>query len=240
MSAACWPDRLIGATPNFYLYAANNPSEGTIAKRRSGATLISYLSPPVTSAGLYRGLTELKASLQRWRQLEDTSHERAALEEIILSQAKAVDLAETDIGKLVNAVHELEYTLIPHGLHVVGEPVSDEERKELLQHVADASDDREIDLAAMDALLREDHEVPALLRALDGRFIRPSAAATSSARRRSCPQAATSTASTRSAFRRPSPSWMARVRRHWCSTPMPRRAGPCPRPSPWCCGVPTT
>ena len=30
-----------------YLYAANNPSEGTIAKRRSAATLISYLTPPV-------------------------------------------------------------------------------------------------------------------------------------------------------------------------------------------------
>ena len=173
MSAACWPDRLIGSTPNFYLYAANNPSEGTIAKRRSGATLISYLSPPVTSAGLYRGLMELKSSLTRWRQLEENSHERPVLEEIILSQAKAVDLAETDIAKLVNAVHELEYTLIPHGLHVVGEAVSDEERKELLQHVAEASEDREVDLAALEDLLREDHEVPALLRALDGRFIRP-------------------------------------------------------------------
>ena len=34
--AACWPDRLIGDLPNFYLYAVNNPSEGTIAKRRAG------------------------------------------------------------------------------------------------------------------------------------------------------------------------------------------------------------
>ena len=33
--AACWPDRLIGDLPNLYLYAANNPSEGTIAKRRA-------------------------------------------------------------------------------------------------------------------------------------------------------------------------------------------------------------
>ena len=88
MSAQCWPDRLIGATPNIYLYAANNPSEGTIAKRRSGATLVSYLTPPVTHAGLYRGLMELKASLQRWRQLDEVSQERPALEEMILAQAK--------------------------------------------------------------------------------------------------------------------------------------------------------
>ena len=47
--ATCWPDRLIGDLPNIYLYAANNPSEGTIAKRRSGATLVSYLTPPVAA-----------------------------------------------------------------------------------------------------------------------------------------------------------------------------------------------
>jgi cobalamin biosynthesis Mg chelatase CobN len=28
MSGDCWPDRLIGDLPNFYLYASNNPSEG--------------------------------------------------------------------------------------------------------------------------------------------------------------------------------------------------------------------
>ena len=29
LSGACWPDRLIGDLPNLYLYASNNPSEGT-------------------------------------------------------------------------------------------------------------------------------------------------------------------------------------------------------------------
>jgi magnesium chelatase subunit H len=70
MSGKCWPDRLIGDLPNLYLYAANNPSEGTIAKRRSAATLVSYLTPPVTNAGLYKGLSELKSSLDRLRNLD--------------------------------------------------------------------------------------------------------------------------------------------------------------------------
>ena len=35
LSESCWPDRLIGELPNIYLYSVNNPSEGTIAKRRS-------------------------------------------------------------------------------------------------------------------------------------------------------------------------------------------------------------
>ena len=41
MSGSCWPDRLIDDLPNIYLYACNNPAEGAIAKRRSGATLVS-------------------------------------------------------------------------------------------------------------------------------------------------------------------------------------------------------
>ncbi len=67
MSAACWPERLIGATPNVYLYAANNPAEAALAKRRSAATLVSYLTPSLSQAGLYRGLLDLKASLERYR-----------------------------------------------------------------------------------------------------------------------------------------------------------------------------
>ncbi len=56
MSDLCFPDSLIGTIPNIYYYAANNPSEATIAKRRSYANTISYLTPPAENAGLYKGL----------------------------------------------------------------------------------------------------------------------------------------------------------------------------------------
>ena len=133
LSGTCWPDRMIGDLPNMYLYASNNPSEGAIAKRRSAATLISYLTPPVAHAGLYRGLVELKSSIERWRGLtpEDEA-ERANLAVLVQAQASALDLAPAEpawtaeeagatIAKLADAVLEMEYTLIPHGLHVVGE-----------------------------------------------------------------------------------------------------------------------
>jgi magnesium chelatase subunit H len=213
MSGACWPDRMISDLPNFYLYAANNPSEGTIAKRRSGATLISYLTPPVAHAGLYKGLVELKASIERWRGLspEDTV-ERAGLATLIQAQAGTLDLAACEpawtdasdaVRTLSDAVRELEYALIPHGLHVVGEAPSADQRIEMLQSVADASHgvrpDRRLfeaivrgdrpetiavgadavhlglitELAATDRLLAVDHEIPGILHALDGRFLRP-------------------------------------------------------------------
>ncbi len=172
MSGECWPDRLIGDLPNFYLYASNNPSEGMIAKRRAGASLISYLTPPVAHAGLYRGLLDLKASLDRWRSLAPDADpgQRSDLLALILVQAEAVDLSDTDPGVLAEKLLELEYTLIPHGLHVVGEGLNAEQRESMLDAagVTDAAERKRLG-----DLLAVDHEVPALIHALDGGFIRP-------------------------------------------------------------------
>ena len=95
LSGECWPDRLIGDAPNVYLYAANNPSEATLAKRRSSATMISHLTPPLAKAGLYKGLLELKDSLSRWRGAAPDAPERAELGDLIAEQAAAVDLDPT-------------------------------------------------------------------------------------------------------------------------------------------------
>jgi magnesium chelatase subunit H len=69
LGARDWPDRLIGEVPNIYLYAANNPSEASLAKRRSNAITITHLTPPLAQAGLYKGLIDLKDSLTRWRSM---------------------------------------------------------------------------------------------------------------------------------------------------------------------------
>ena len=181
MSAACWPDRLIGDLPNLYLYASNNPSEGMIAKRRAGAALISYLTPPVAHAGLYKGLLDLKSSLDRWRGLapEADASQRAALAALAQAQAAAVELAVAEpawadptgeIDAIGLALLELEYTLIPHGLHVCGEPPDASQRAEMLD-AAGVVDEAE--RGRLDRLLGEDHEIPGILHALDGGYLRP-------------------------------------------------------------------
>ena len=218
MSATCWPERLIGSMPNFYLYAANNPSEGTIAKRRSAATLISYMTPPVHKAGLYKGLIDLKASLDRWRSSHpDDVESRMGLAEIIQSQAVALDLAEDnpqwgvssepEIFELQTRLRELEATLIPDGLHIVGQGMSQDARIDLLELMSQSAYDQALprsaiqaivagadakaaakmaglsgsaeEMAALaglvrsNALLAKDHELGALIHALDGGYVRP-------------------------------------------------------------------
>ena len=82
LSENCWPDRLIGELPNIYIYSVNNPSEGTIAKRRSYAELISYLTPPIENAGLYRGLAALKDLITSYRQSTDQQERELLFESI--------------------------------------------------------------------------------------------------------------------------------------------------------------
>jgi magnesium chelatase subunit H len=89
LSGECWPDRLIGELPHVYIYSVNNPSEGSIARRRSYAGLVSYLTPPVEDAGLYRELASLKEVLLAYRQSAD-ERERERLYAVIEEKAGAL------------------------------------------------------------------------------------------------------------------------------------------------------
>ena len=178
----CWPERLIGDLPNVYLYASNNSSEGTLAKRRGGAALVSYLTPPIAQAGLYKDLAALKASLDTFRGQDDPDHELAA---VLQEQAAALDLCALepkwngDTGERVAEVRsrllELEYSLIPMGLHVVGEGMPEQARHDTIKAIRDSMPDGFSDAEAkeLDRLLAVDHEIPGILRALDARYVPP-------------------------------------------------------------------
>ena len=224
LSGKCWPDRLIADLPNVYLYAANNPSEGLIAKRRAASTLVSYLTPPVTHSDLYRHLVDLRSAIDHWRQRPvdiEREVEQGMIDAVVALAAQCelceaglewpTDLWATKIDALRDELDEIEQALIPFGLHVVGEPMKTEDRHELLMAMAESSGARGVnpdsfvqaietsDTSALETLLREsmpeadasspaslaetllqagstlgeDHELRALLRALDGRFIPP-------------------------------------------------------------------
>lgn len=170
MGAGDWPDRLIGEVPNIYLYAANNPSEATLAKRRSNAVTITHLTPPLAQAGLYKGLVDLKDSLTRWRSLVPMAPERAELETLIAEQAAAVDMAGHAPAALWLKLLEAEAALIPDGLHVIGRPMSSAARADYLNLLPPMDAEAR---ARIDAQLQQDTEIPAILRALSARFIAP-------------------------------------------------------------------
>merc|ERR1712238_129060 len=146
MSGECYPDRLIASLPNLYYYAANNPSEATIAKRRSCSATISYLTPPAENAGLYKGLKELGELVSSYQSLRLTGRAANIVSSIIATARqcnldKDVDLPADDadmkdstqlekddiVGKVYGKIMEIESRLLPCGLHTVGVPPTAEE-----------------------------------------------------------------------------------------------------------------
>jgi magnesium chelatase subunit H len=153
MSGDCYPDSLIGKIPNLYYYAANNPSEATIAKRRSYAETISYLTPPAENAGLYKGLKELSELIGSYQTLKDTGRgiqivntimDKCRLvnldKDIALPEIDAKDMSAEERDTLVGSVYrrlmEIESRLLPCGLHVIGKPPSAEEAIATLVNIA--------------------------------------------------------------------------------------------------------
>ncbi|HEY6330127.1 MAG TPA: cobaltochelatase subunit CobN, partial [Blastocatellia bacterium] len=60
-------------------------------RRRSYAELISYLTPPIENAGLYKELASLKETLMAYRQ-SDNPAEREQLFKTIETQAEALHM----------------------------------------------------------------------------------------------------------------------------------------------------
>jgi len=157
MSGSCYPDRLISVLPNLYYYAANNPSEATIAKRRSYASTISYLTPPAENAGLYKGLQELAELVKSYQGLRDNEQRGAAIVASIVATArqcnldkdiadlpseeddmKLLSMEERDgvVGKVYQRLMEIESRSLTAGLHRVGVPPTAEESAATLVNIA--------------------------------------------------------------------------------------------------------
>ncbi|MER3433207.1 MAG: magnesium chelatase subunit H [Leptolyngbya sp. ERB_1_1] len=152
MSEECYPDSLIGTIPNLYYYAANNPSEATIAKRRSYAETISYLTPPAENAGLYKGLKELSELVGSYQTLKDSGR-GVQIVDTIMDKARICNLdkdiafpdnaseltqeeRDTIVGKVYIKLMEIESRLLPCGLHVIGKPPSADEAIATLVNIA--------------------------------------------------------------------------------------------------------
>lgn len=120
MSGNCYPDMAVGDIPHYYLYYTGNPSEAMLAKRRTHATLVSYMPPPFVRSGLYGDLSELESLIAEYREssIADTGRSENVLE-IIRTKAEAMRLP-ADIDDLEHELDDIRISLIPRGFHVFG------------------------------------------------------------------------------------------------------------------------
>ncbi|MDO9631257.1 MAG: cobaltochelatase subunit CobN, partial [Humidesulfovibrio sp.] len=158
LSASCLPDLALHEVPHLYIYNADNPPEGTIAKRRSYAALVDHMTTALTHTELYEELDELARHLAEYEQAKASDKTRAhMLEHLIRDVAEMANLlggikgAEAmDFGQLATALHEalglIRGTQHDDGMHVFGSAPEGERLNAFLWSILryDADDPRSL------------------------------------------------------------------------------------------------
>ena len=129
-----WPDRLVGAVPHFYIYSIGNVGEGMMAKRRSYATIQSYLTPPFLESsvrGIYRELME-KIKIYNNSHKKNKDQESLAVKTLTVKMGIHRDLGldsiankpytEDEIARVENFAEELATEKITGQLYTMGVP----------------------------------------------------------------------------------------------------------------------
>ncbi|MBU6424952.1 MAG: cobaltochelatase subunit CobN [Rhodospirillales bacterium] len=132
LSAACWPEALIGDVPVIYPFIVNDPGEAAQAKRRIGAVTIGHMPPPLAPAAMPEHLQRLEALLDEYATAEGLDPKRRErLIGDIRTEAKArgveqdlelaadASLAEA-ITRIDRFVCDLKESRFGDGLHVFG------------------------------------------------------------------------------------------------------------------------
>jgi cobaltochelatase CobN len=152
LSHECLPDVCLHETPHLYIYNCDNPPEGTIAKRRSYATLVDHMQTAMTHGGLYDSLEELDALLDQYEQAKTQDKARAhALEHLILGAVRQANLDkdlgldptktdhDQDFPEIVRKTHEalstVRNTLIADGMHIFGDIPAGDRRADLIYSI---------------------------------------------------------------------------------------------------------
>lgn len=141
LSSNDWSDRLIGPLPHLYIYTIANVGEGMIAKRRSYATLQSYLTPPFRESGvrgIYRELTEATKVYNDRLESGDASRLASAAAEVRrhterlgigrelgLDSLSPEPYTEADVARIEQFAEELASEKITGQLYVMGQPYSE-------------------------------------------------------------------------------------------------------------------
>ncbi|MDI6603955.1 MAG: cobaltochelatase subunit CobN [Thermoanaerobacteraceae bacterium] len=166
LSQNCYPDIAIGTIPHLYIYNADNPPEGTIAKRRSYATLVDHMQTVMTQGGLYDDLAELDRYMEEYEKAKVADPTRAhTLQHMIVDEIKRTNLdkqipiegSHNSFKEIAEKVHgllsEIRNTQIQDGQHIFGNIPEGERRVEFINSIMRFDSGNEISLRKVVARL---------------------------------------------------------------------------------------
>jgi cobaltochelatase CobN len=132
LSAACFPQAVLGPLPNVYPFIINDPGEGVQAKRRNAAVIVDHLTPPLARAELHGDLSRLEALVDEYAAASDLDPKRADMlagDILAFSGAMRLDAdlaldADTPSDEALRRIDahlcDLKEMQIRDGLHILG------------------------------------------------------------------------------------------------------------------------
>lgn len=144
-----WSSQLIGATPHFYYYTTGNIGEAIIAKRRSHAVLLTYLTAPYAESGMRQKYATLLADVHKAveggganRALVLTIKKRIVAEglhrELGLDSVLTEPYLPDDLARIDAHLEELSNEKMQGAYYVMGQPYSETDlRHTILAMTAD-------------------------------------------------------------------------------------------------------
>ena len=147
LSSGCFPDIGIDEMPHLYIYNADNPPEGTTAKRRSYATLVDHMQAVMVQGELYGDLDEIERLLFEYEKVKKLEPAKAhTLSHMIEDRLIAGNLMpmlkvaeDAPFDEVVRSAHEalslLKNSYIPKGMHVFGKLPAEERFSEFIYAV---------------------------------------------------------------------------------------------------------
>ncbi len=145
LSQACYPEVALDDLPLFYPFIVNNPGEGTQAKRRTHATIIDHLIPPMTTADAYGDIAKLEQLMDEHYQCQTLDPAKLPtlesqiwemVQQAELHRDLGVDEQPDDFGEFMLEIDgylcEIKDAQIKDGLHTLGLPPTSEQMIGLL------------------------------------------------------------------------------------------------------------
>lgn len=129
-----WPEILVGTIPHFYYYTIGNIGESMMAKRRSYATLISYLTPPFMESETRMQFRDLQNKIQDYYKTDEKAQPKASLavkkiavemglhRELRLDSILSNPYTTEEIEKLENFAEEIANEKMTGQMYVTGVP----------------------------------------------------------------------------------------------------------------------
>ena len=172
-----WSQQLIGPTPHFYFYTTGNIGEAVIAKRRSHAVIMTYLTPPYAESGMRQKYNQLHQDIHKALNGQAMPSVKQRIVAEGLHRALGIDsipgkaLTRDELERIDTHIEELMDERMQGAYYILGQPYTEEQLRQTCRAISDDPAQwprlRQLLLASTQA------EMDNMVRALSGGTVAP-------------------------------------------------------------------